>query len=450
MLKNYFSSKIKHWDARTMITRKNVFYSFFVKSFGILTSLLLVPITIKFLNSTEYGIWLTLNSILLWINTFDIGLGNGLRNKLAESLAERNFLKAKQYVSTAYGVIFAIVCVLFCSFQIANLYIDWYRILNVSPVLVPNLKSIISLSFGLFCLTFVLKLVGNILLAMQKSAFENLLIMLGQVLSLIIIFILSLSSSGTLFQVALIYSICPAIVYALSYPFVFRNEYREILPSIKFFKKDYIKVIMSLGVQFFVLQIAALIIFSTSNLIISNMFGPEMVTKYNVAFRYFNVVPLLFTIILTPMWSATTDAFIKGDFAWISRSIRKINILILITFFTLVLMTVLSNRVYSLWVGNDIKIPIQLSISIAFYIFILVASLSYSSFLNGFGKLRVQMINIVICSVFFLPITFYFGKELGIYGIIVSLSIVNLSGLVLNIIQFNYVIRGTAKGIWNK
>ena len=64
-------------DKRNELIKKNIFYSFFVKGFGILTSLLLVPVTIGFLNTSEYGIWLTLNSILLWINTFDIGLGNG-------------------------------------------------------------------------------------------------------------------------------------------------------------------------------------------------------------------------------------------------------------------------------------------------------------------------------------------------------------------------------------
>ncbi|MCJ8497158.1 oligosaccharide flippase family protein [Chryseobacterium salipaludis] len=450
MIRKCVFAKISSWDRRTFITRKNIFYSFFVKSFGVFTSLLLVPITLKFLNPTEYGIWITLNSILLWINSFDIGLGNGLRNKLAESFAEKDFVKAKHYISTAYVVIFIIMSVLFCLFQIVNYFIDWNIILNVSPKLVPNLRTIISLSFALFCLTFVLKLIGSILLAMQKAALENLLIMLGQVLSLIIIFILSLNSSGTLLQVALIYSICPAIIYALSYIYVFKGEYNELFPRVKFFKMDYAKTIMSLGVQFFVLQIAALIIFSTSNLIISYMFGPEMVTKYNIAFRYFNVIPLLFTIILTPMWSATTDAFKQGDFTWITKSMKKINILLLFTLLLLIIMTLVSDRIYTLWVGNEIGIPLKLSVSIAIYVFLLVASLSYSSFLNGLGKLRVQMINIVICSIFFLPLTFYFGNKLGIYGIIVSLSLVNLSGLILNVIQYNIVVRGNAKGIWNK
>lgn len=435
---------------RSNITKKNIFYSFFVKGFGIITSLLLVPITINYLNAAEYGIWLTLNSILLWINTFDIGLGNGLRNKLTEAFSENDYIKAKYYVSTAYCIISILMVVIFVAFYIMNLYIDWYKILNVNLHSIPNLKNIIFISFGLFCLNFVLKLIGNILLAMQKSALENLLIMLGQLLSLIAIYLFSFFSKGTLWLVALIYSISPVIIYASAYPFVFRGKYRNIAPNIKYFRKEDMKNIMSLGTQFFILQIAALVIFSTSNLIISNKFGSKMVTEYNVAFRYFNVIPLLFTIVLTPIWSATTDAYAKGDTNWISVSMKKIKQLLLVTFFILLIMVFCSKFIYKIWVGSAINIPTNLSIAIAVYIFILVSSLGYSSFLNGLGKLRVQMLNILFCSLVFLPLTYYLISIIGIYGIIISLTIVNLSGLILNIVQFNKIINKKASGIWDK
>lgn len=437
-------------EKRTSVLQKNIFYSFFVKGFGILVSLLLVPITIKFLNATEYGIWLTLNSVLLWINTFDIGLGNGLRNKLTEAIANDDWARARSYVSTSYVVVSLLVLIIFCIFFIINNLINWYVVLNVSPALVPNLKSIILMAFSFFCISFVLKLIGNVLLALQKSAVENLLIMLGQFLALILIYLISIYQKGTLWDVAFIYSISPVIVYAISYPFVFKGQYKQIRPSIAYYKAKYVKDIMSLGTQFFVLQIAALVIFSTSNLIISNMFGPDMVTKYNVAFRYFNVIPMLFTIVLTPIWSATTEAYANREYTWILESMKKVKLMLFGTTLVVVLMLFLSDWVYSVWVGKDILVPFSLSMAIAIYIVILVASLSYSSFLNGLGKLRVQMINILVSSILFLPITFVLGNIFGITGVVISLTLVNLSGLVLNIIQFNLVLSDKAKGVWSK
>lgn len=443
-------NKFKGGDERTIIAKKNVFYSFFIKGFGILISLLIIPLTINYLNPTEYGIWLTLNSILMWVNTFDIGLGNGLRNKLSESLAQGDYVKAKIYVSTSYCVVFVLMIVIFLLFQIINMYLDWHDILNINIDLVPNLNAIVLMSFALFCLNFVLKLIGNILLAIHKTALENLLILSGQLLSLIVIYVLTFFSKGDLFKVALVYSVSPVIVYAISYPFVFRNQYQAITPNFNFFRKEYVKSLIGLGSKFFVLQIAGLVIFSTANLLISNMFGPEKVTTYNVAARYFNIIPMLFSIVLAPIWSATTDAYVKQDYEWIKKSLKKVNRLLIIAFFVLLVMVLCSNFVYHIWIGNLIVVPKELSVLMAIYVFVLVASMSYSSFLNGIGKLRIQMLNILFCSIIFLPLTYFFAGKFGINGIVGALIVVNLSGLVLNYIQFNFLINTKVRGIWNK
>jgi len=438
-------------DERTRKAQLNIIYSFVIKGVSILTYLLLVPITLKFLNTMEYGIWLTLNSILMWINTFDIGLGNGLRNKLAEAFAKDDHEKAKIYVSTTYTVLFFVMIILFTLFFIFNNFINWPLILNVKASLIPNIDAIILVSFGLFCITFILKLIGNIYLALQKAALNNFLVMMGQLISLILIYIFSLNSvKGDLFTVAFIYSISPVIVYLFAYPFTFRGRYRYLFPNPKYYKKEYIRSLMGLGSQFFLLQIAGLVIFSTSNLIITNRFGPQSVTVYNIAYRYYSVVPMLFSIVLTPIWSATTDAYVRKDFEWIKQSMKKVNILLLITFFGLILMTFLSSFIYHIWVGDSIHVPESLSILMAIYIFILVLSLSYSIFLNGIGILRLQVWNTVAAAILFLPLTLGFGLHYGIQGITLVLILVNLSGVIFNILQFNKILSGKASGIWSK
>jgi O-antigen/teichoic acid export membrane protein len=440
---------LKNQDERTRKAQLNIIYSFLIKGVSILTYLLLVPITLRFLNPVEYGIWLTLNSILMWVNTFDIGLGNGLRNKLTEAFAKDDHEKAKIYVSTTYTVLFFVMIALFILFFIINKFLWWPSILNIDASLVPNIDVIVLMSFGLFCVTFILKLIGNIYLALQKAALNNFLVMMGQLLSLILIYIFSFKDgSGDLFSVALIYSISPVFVYLVAYPLTFKGEFRYLLPNIKFYRREYIKSLMGLGGQFFLIQIAGLIIFSTSNLIITNRFGPESVTVYNVAYRYYSVVPMLFSIILTPIWSATTDAYVRKDYDWINRSMKKVKKLLAITFFGLIIMTCLAPFIYKLWVGNAIQVPNSLSVLMAIYIFVLVLSLSYSSFLNGTGILRLQVWNTVVAALLFIPLTLGFGLQFGIQGITLVLIIVNLSGVVFNILQFNKILSGSAKGIW--
>ena len=70
-------------NQRSVMAKKNVLASMLIKGADVVIYLLLVPLTLGYLNAYEYGIWLTLSSILTWINSFDIGLGNGCVINLA-------------------------------------------------------------------------------------------------------------------------------------------------------------------------------------------------------------------------------------------------------------------------------------------------------------------------------------------------------------------------------
>lgn len=437
-------------DIRTVKARKNIICSIVIKVVDSLVYLLLVPVTLHYLNPYEYGIWLTLNSILMWINSFDIGLGNGLRNKLAIAMAKGESTLGRIYVSTTFFMLVCIMGMLLFLGSIICPFIDWYSVLNTTTIEVKHLGEIVYVSFAIFCMNFIFKIIGNVYLALQFPAVNNFLVALGHLLSLIIIYILSLVTVGNLFLVALCYSASPLIVYIIAYPITFRKIFPALSPSYKYVKYEYMKGLMGIGIQFFLLQISGLVLFALSNLIISHLWNPGYVTTYNIAYRYFSIILIIMNIILAPMWSATTEAYEKGDIAWIWNSMRKIRHILIFACVILVIMTLLSKWIYGIWVGDSVNIPYLLSALTALYIFILLWSLSYSHFLNGLGKIQLQCINTVGAAVIFIPLGIFLGSQFGINGIILSMCLVNLSGAVLNRIQFFKVISGTANGIWNK
>ena len=444
-LKNIFSG-----DRRTVRVKQNVVASILLKGVDVVIYLLLVPLTLGYLNSYEYGIWLTLNSVLLWINTFDIGLGNGLRNKLAIAMARGNKALGRAYVSTTFYALIIIVSLLLSVFYIFNSFIDWYSLLNVDRQLVTHLSDIVLVSFVCFCLNFVFKFVGNIYLALQLPAVTNLLNLLGHGLALIIIIILTHLMEGNLFYVAIAYSISPVIVYVLAYPITFVFFYRYLSPSIKNVRLTYLKEVMGIGIQFFFLQIAGIILFASSNIIISNILGPEEVTPYNIAYRYFSVVPLGFNVLITPMWSAVTEAYTKGDMEWIRKSMLRIRKMLFYTAILILIMILCSHFVYNIWIGNEVLIPWGMTIIMGVYSYIIVWSLSYSSFLNGIGILRMQIINIVIVAVAFFPMALFLIDLFGVLGIALTMCLTNISGAILNTIQIRKILSLNVRGIWCK
>src|SRR5437763_767538 len=52
---------------------------------NVLVSFLSLPLTIGYLGKERYGLWVTITTMLAWLNIADLGLGNSLTNALAEA-----------------------------------------------------------------------------------------------------------------------------------------------------------------------------------------------------------------------------------------------------------------------------------------------------------------------------------------------------------------------------
>jgi O-antigen/teichoic acid export membrane protein len=436
-------------DKRTTRAKKNIFISFLLKGCSILVSLLLVPLTLDYLNSHEYGIWLTLSSILMWVNYFDIGLVNGLRNKLTEALALGNTELAKKYVSTTFVLITIIVAIIYLLYFIINFFIDWYGILNIRKDDIDNINNLVSIVFLFFCFSFILKTIGVIFISNQMPTINDLLLFFSQLLSLIIIYILTKISNGNLKAVAITYSCAPVIIYLAACPITFM-KFVSLRPSFSYVDIKYAKDLIGLGLNFFIIQISSLIIFSSSNILIIRLLGAEYVTSYNIAHKYFSIIGMVFHIIISPFWSAITDAYIKNDCDWIKHIIHKIKIIYFILSGITIILIILSDIIYRLWIGTEVKISFSISVLSGLYIIILNWSNIFVCFINGTGKLKIELLNSISLSIAYIPLAIILGKNFGLNGIIGAMCIVCLQGGILFPIQYTKIINKTAKGIWNK
>lgn len=437
-------------NARTVKARKNVLASIALKGIDGLIYLLFVPVTLGYLKPYEYGVWLTLNSILVWIDSFDVGLGNGMRNKLAQAMAADDKEKGKIYVSTTFFMLIILMGILILAGTAAEPFVNWYSVLSTTPSEVGSLDKIVYLTFLIYCLNFIFKFIGNVYLAAQLPAVNNFFVTAGHLIALAVIYILTKTTSGSLLLVAVIYCASPLVVYVLAYPVTFLKIFPYLSPNIKFFRKKYLGDLFNIGILFFILQLSGILLFSLANLLISHIFGPEQVTPYNIAYRYYSLVPMLMALIVAPMWSATTDAYERGEIEWIRNTMKRIRKILFMAILILVVMTVASEWVYKIWVGEEVEIGFSISFWMALYTAILIISLAYSNFLNGLGKLRLQTINTVIVALLFYPVCRILGLEYGVPGVLMGMCILNFSGLILNVIQFHKVIEGKARGIWEK
>lgn len=445
------SDRFRRSGERSKKSIVNIILSFGAKGITIVTQLMIVPLTINYVNPTQYGIWLTLSSIIAWIGFFDLGFGNGMRNKVAEAKAKGDIELAKQYVSTTYYAVGVIVLGLFVSVEILNLFLNWPSILKVDVIYQEELKKVFAILTSFFCLDMVVKLFKSLLNADQRPGAASWIDVVGHLFSLGVIFLLTKISEGSLVRLAAFYSGIPAItvlvVSAYAYKF---TRYRQYSPSLRSVRKPLIKDILNVGIQFFVIYICMLVIFQIINVVISRELGPDAVTEYNIAHKYYNIAFSVMAIILTPFWSAFTDAYHKQDYQWMRKVKRFLEIIWLLELLVVVIMILIAPWFFGIWIGDSVNIGTPLSIGMA--VFILVQSIGavYMNLINGIGAIRIQLIVYVIFALISWPLMQFSCRQFGLVGILVAPTLAYIVQVVLGKIQIEKILNRTSQGIWNK
>lgn len=443
--------KLSAEDGRTSLIRKNILASVAIKGWSVLVQLMLVPLTLACLGVYENGAWLTISSVLLWIDNLDIGMGNGLRNKLATYIARKDIEKAREMVSSTFAMLVSISVPTAIVLILCIMSFDTYSLFNIDCNIVSELDTVLIVATILVCSTFIFKFIGNFYMGLQLPAINNLLVTSGNTIALIGTALVYASGIHSLLLIAAVNTAAPLTAYLICYPITFYGKYSHLKPTLKSVNIGAVRELFSIGLNFFTLQIAGVILFFSSNIIISNMFSPSMVTPYQIAHRYFMVAMLLFTIVCTPYWSATTDAYERRDFEWIKRANKTLNRFMLLIFIAIFAMIVLSDFVYGIWIGDKATIPYSMTVIVGIYEFVLIWSTRYSFVLNGIGALRLQLILTIIASIIYIPLAILAGRATNdINWLLIVMCAVNIPGLIVNAIQYNKIIKGTAKGIWTK
>lgn len=447
---NKIKSYISSGDKRSVQAKKNIAMSFANKVIAIIISLAIIPITIDYLNAEQYGIWLTLSSIVAWLSFFDVGLGHGFRNRFAEAKAKGDTLLARKYVSTTYFTMLIIFGVVLVVFECANPFINWATILNISQEQNQMLSMVVSIILIGVCTSFVTNVAGIMLSADQRPAITAMIATSGQGLALLIIFLLTLLPRHDMRYIAFALSWAPVIVTIMVSVWLFTHSYKAFAPSIKLIDRSLIRNIVNLGVKFFIIQVSMILIFQVVNIILSRVLGPAAVTEYNITYKYFSITMMAFNIILSPYWSAFTDAYTKGDLEWMRKVHKKLTKVWLLLATVNVLLLICSPVAYKLWLHGSVVIPVETSVSMFIYINILSFSTMYMILLNGTGKVFLQMLIYLACALVAIPASIALCGMFGIPGVLIVLSLVYGIQAFAARIQLNKILSNQPTGIWNK
>lgn len=417
---------------------KEIFYNivgtFFLKGGALLVSLGTTPAYMRYFSDyTVLGLWFTVLSVLNWVLSFDLGIGNGLRNKLTVTLVKGDFEKSKQYISSAYIILasFSIIISLFSLFVFPH--INWNSIFNVSQNIVdPSLlvKCVEIVFIGLM-FQFTLKLITSVLHALQKSVLTNFLSLISSVITLV--YVLFAPSGGVeenLLNLAFINVLAINLPLLITTLIIFRTSLRESRPSFRNYDRLSAKSVLSVGMIFFCLQFMAMMIGNTNEFLISRFISPRDVVDYQVYNKLFNFFNSIFNLAYIPVWSAATKQLALKKYVWLKNTHKILLGSSLIALATLLVFVPMLPYVIRIWIGNTEGVTINWQYGVFFAILtgLMIWNGANCSIANGLGWLRAQLIFLTLGAIINIPIAYILTQITG--GAWISIVIANIISLL--------------------
>lgn len=388
------------------------------RGIALLTTLVSVPLTFRYLGAERYGVWMVLVSFITVIGCFaDLGLGNGVTNAIAEAHGKEDRDLAREYVSSCFVLMLGIATILLVAGIAAFPFVPWIRLLNVKTGLVASegAKAFLVL-FGWFVLNIPLGVVTRVQSGLQRGYWSSLIAAGGNIVSLLAL-LLVIQLRGSLPWLVFASSFGAVVATALNGWVLFRSH-PWLIPSLRAYRGGSARKILNLGMMFVVLQGALAVGYTSDNIVITQVMGAAAVAVYAVPQKFFGSLTQLVYMGVSPLWPAYGEALARGDVAWIRRVFWRSTFVTLAISVPLCTALALAGR----WIvnavsGKSLHAPMSLLAAMAVYCVVVSLSSTMSIMLNGVGVLRAQAIIVSIASISNLALSIYLTRRYGVIGV---------------------------------
>ena len=406
-------------DKLTKEVHRNNYLNVVFRLSSIVLSLLFTRYNIAYLGASIYGLWLTIASISSWANLGNLGIGNGLRNELAKAIAQNDAEKQRNLIWTAVNLLIKLSIAILFVMTVVSEVLFYTDVVDVSlriPMYITNF---------FFCVSFVLGISRPVALSYQLSWLTTYSQTLVIALNLVTVLLLN---EFNITPNLVVYATLMGIGTAVGNGFIILNLQKKVNVKLNgeyrgHYVTAYRNAIFNVGLQFFVLQLCCVVLYSTDNVIINKLFDSAQVTKYSVIHSVFITGESLFGIFLVSLWSAVTFAAEQGEFSWVRKEVH--NLLWIWSGYAIgvLIISIVFNKIIQLWLGdNAIYYEPSLVAMFAIYTILTQFGSIYVNVANGLSIIKLQIIFSVIGALINVPLSIFLASTcaLGLKGVILA------------------------------
>lgn len=382
------------------------------------TSLVTVPLTLKYLGNERFGLWMTISSVLAMAAFADFGVGNGVLNTVAKAYGKDDLEGVRAAVSSGFAILGTIAAGLLLLFFGIYHFVSWADFFRVvSPQARSEAGPALAIFAVCFALNILMDVVQRVQLGLQQGYRYGLWQLFGSGAALVGVL------SGIWFRVTLPVLViaiagAPIIATALNAIHFFGFLRPDLRPNRELISRDVIRQIAGLGAMFFVLQIVAAVSFSADNFIIARTLGAVNVPDYSIPQRMFSLILMMSSMLVAPLWPAYGEAIARDDMRWVRRALRvSLLTVLVVSSVASAILLMLSPRLLHWWVGSRIHPPFLLLLGLAIWTVVNCCGDTLAAFLNGASVIRFQVIVTSVFGVGCLTLKLFFVRYFGIAAI---------------------------------
>jgi O-antigen/teichoic acid export membrane protein len=257
--------------------------------------------------------------------------------------------------------------------------------------------------------------------AYQDGFLANIWGIAGNTLALIALVVVSRTHGG-LAQLVLALSGTKTAVSFVNMSFLFRR-YHWLKPSPWAVRWHCVKSLFSLGGKYLVTELAALGIYQSQPIIITQFLGPSKVVIFVVAYKIIALPMDLVYMAISPFISAFGEARARNEWAWIRGAYRNATIAALV--FGLPLLTVmalLAKPIIRAWAGVEAVPSNALIIGLSLFTLVGIALMTAGQMLVGLQRANALAVSFGLCAIGVVGSSILVAPRWGLTGIALCMA----------------------------
>jgi O-antigen/teichoic acid export membrane protein len=262
--------------------------------------------------------------------------------------------------------------------------------------------------------------------ALQEGRLANYWAAAGNIASLLAL-IAVVHTRGGLVWLVIAVSGAGLMVNALSGVWLFMFHRPALAPRIRSIQKESAKGLLGVGVQFFLIQAMALVVFETDNIVIAHYLGADQVPFYSITYRLFGFTSLIQTVLFNYVWVAYTDAIARRDIDWVQRTFSRNLAFSLGSTFAAVLPLIFIARPFiKLWAGEAVVPSTDLVLWMAAWSMIYAFCSPIACLLAAAAHIKAQTIYALVAGAVSIALSVFLVQRWGVSGAIAGTVIAYL------------------------